>query len=199
MRKIKRDRCFASVEAPRRVAVYTADDLGAFWQPGPLLVPPPPIPGIVFNLRTHMPLAKDKVRYAGEPLASWSRRAATSPRTRWTILWSSWRTLPAVVDLEAALENGSASVHDDLGSNVASHVRQSKGDYRSAAAKADLVLKRRFRYEHGISSPIETRGVVAQWNARGRADDGLGHDAGAGLRPQRPCGPSSVSASGRCG
>ena len=28
------------------------------------------------------------------------------------------------------------------------------------------MLKRRFRYEHGISSPIETRGVVAQWNAR---------------------------------
>ncbi len=36
----------------------------------------------------------------------------------------------------------------------------------NAAAKADLILKRRFRYEHGISSPIETRGVVAQWNAR---------------------------------
>ena len=27
------------------VAVYTADDLGDFWQPGPLLVPPPPVEG----------------------------------------------------------------------------------------------------------------------------------------------------------
>ena len=32
--------------------------------------------------------------------------------------------------------------------------------------KAHLTLKRRFRYEHGISSPIETRGVVAQWDER---------------------------------
>jgi len=35
-----------------------------------------------------------------------------------------------------------------------------------AAAKADRIIKRRFLYEHGISSPIETRGVVAQWDAR---------------------------------
>ena len=41
-----------------------------------------------------------------------------------------------------------------------------KGDYAAAAAKADRVIRRRFRYEHGMSSPIETRGVVAQWDAR---------------------------------
>src|SRR5262249_35820696 len=51
------------------VAVYPADDLGAYWQPGPLLVPPPPIAGITFNQRTQVPLAKDKVRHVGEPLA----------------------------------------------------------------------------------------------------------------------------------
>ena len=27
---------------PGVVAIYTADDLGDYWQPGPLLVPPPP-------------------------------------------------------------------------------------------------------------------------------------------------------------
>ena len=32
-------------------------------------VPPPPIDGIVFNQRTQVPLAKDKVRHVGEPLA----------------------------------------------------------------------------------------------------------------------------------
>jgi len=32
--------------------------------------------------------------------------------------------------------------------------------------KAHLILKRRFRYEHGNLVAIETRGVVAQWNAR---------------------------------
>ena len=47
-------------------AVYTAADLGDYWQPGPLLVPPPPIEGLVFNERTQVPLAKDKVRQVGE-------------------------------------------------------------------------------------------------------------------------------------
>jgi len=83
--------------------------------------------------------------------------------------------LQAVVDIEKGLDAAAPHVHDDLGSNIAAHVRQTKGDYRSAAAKADLILKRRFRYEHGISSPIETRGVVAQWNAPRRPDDDLGH------------------------
>src|ERR1700683_4108901 len=43
------------------VAVYTAADLGNYWAPGPLLVPPPPIGGIIFNQRTQVPLAKDKI------------------------------------------------------------------------------------------------------------------------------------------
>jgi aerobic carbon-monoxide dehydrogenase large subunit len=149
------------------VAVYTADDFGAYWQPGPLLVVPPPIPGIVFNARTQVPLAKDKVRHVGEPIAIVVAENRYIAEDALDDILVDLEELPVVVDLEAALEKGTASVHDDLGSNVASHVHQTKGgDYRSAAAKAAHVIKRRFRYEHGISSPIETRGVVAQWNAR---------------------------------
>src|SRR3981189_3202164 len=60
------------VSAARRregvVAVYTAGDLGAYWQPGPLLVPPPPIEGITFNQPTQGPPHRDTPRHAGEPL-----------------------------------------------------------------------------------------------------------------------------------
>src|SRR5256886_12981994 len=34
----------------------------SYWRPGPLLVPPPPIAGLVFNACTQVPLAKDKLR-----------------------------------------------------------------------------------------------------------------------------------------
>ena len=47
-----------------------------------------------------------------------------------------YEPLPAVIDLEAALQPGSALVHDDLGSNIAAHVRQTKGDYAEAAKRA---------------------------------------------------------------
>jgi carbon-monoxide dehydrogenase large subunit len=150
------------------VAAYVADDLGDYWKPGPLLVPPPPIAGIVFNQRTQVPLAKDKVRHVGEPLViviAESRYIAEDALDDIDIVLEQ---LPAVVDLEKGLRPGAALVHEDLGSNVSAHVRQTKGNYAAAAAKADHIIKRRLRYEHGISSPIETRGVVAQWD--GRAD-----------------------------
>src|SRR6266702_3101994 len=148
------------------VAVYTAADYGAYWQPGPLLVQPPPIAGSVFHPRTQVPLAKDKVRYAGEPLAVVVAESRYVAEDALDDIDVELELLAAVVDLEAALTSSSALVHDDLRSNISAHVRQNKGDYRRAAAKAHLILKRRFRYEHGISSPIETRGVVAQWNGR---------------------------------
>jgi aerobic carbon-monoxide dehydrogenase large subunit len=165
--RVRRIDVSAALKHPGVVAVYTAEDFGAYWQAGPVLVPPPPIAGSIFNPRTQVPLVKDKVRHVGEPLAivvAESRYVAEDALDHIVV---ELETLPAVVDLEAALAKGGATVHDDLASNVASHVHQSKGDYRSAVATAALVLKRRFRYEHGISSPIETRGVVAQWNARG--------------------------------
>jgi carbon-monoxide dehydrogenase large subunit len=164
--RIKRIDVSRALKRPGVIAVYTANDLGAYWQPGPLLVPPPPIPGIVFNQRTQVPLAKDKVRHVGEPLAVVVAESRYIAEDAFDDIDVDLELLPAVVDLEVGLTASSPHVHDDLGSNISAQVRQIKNDYRSAAAKAHLILKRRFRYEHGISSTIETRGVVAQWNAR---------------------------------
>src|SRR3712207_1243427 len=53
---------------PGVIAVFTAEDLGDFWQPSPLLVPPPPAQHVIFNERTPGQLARDKVRFFGEPI-----------------------------------------------------------------------------------------------------------------------------------
>ena len=148
------------------VAVYTADDLGKYWAPGPLLVPPPPIKGAIFNQHTQVPLAKDKVRHVGEPLAvvlAQSRYLAEDALNDITVELD---PLPAVVDLEKALTDTAATVHDEVRRNVAAHVWQGRGNYAAARARADHVVARRFLYDHGASSPIETRGVVANWDAR---------------------------------
>jgi aerobic carbon-monoxide dehydrogenase large subunit len=148
------------------IAVYTANDLGEYWRPGPLLVPPPPITGLTFNQRTQVPLAKDKVRHAGEPIAIVIAESRYIAEDALADIIIEFDPLPAVVDLAKALTATSPLVHDDIHSNVAAHVRQTKGNYASAAAQADHVIRRRFHYEHGISSPMETRGVVAQWDPR---------------------------------
>jgi aerobic carbon-monoxide dehydrogenase large subunit len=146
------------------VAVYVAADLGDYWQPGPLLVPPPPIEGIVFNQRCQVPLAKDKARHAGEPVALVVAKNRYIAEDAVADIVVDYEELPAVVDLERALAPDSVRVHEDVGSNVAARVRQSRGDYGAAEKRAALVVKRRFRYDRGASSPIETRGVVAQWD-----------------------------------
>jgi aerobic carbon-monoxide dehydrogenase large subunit len=164
--RIKRIDVAKALKRPGVAAVYTAADLGAYWKPGPILVPPPPIEGSTFNERTQVPLAKEKVRHVGEPLAVVVADSRYIAEDALDDIVVDLEILPAVVDCEDALKTAT-HVHDDLGSNISAHVRQTKGDYRRAAANAHLILKRRFLYEHGISSPIETRGVVAQWNARG--------------------------------
>jgi len=155
-----------ALQRPGVVAAYVAGDLGDYWQHGPVLVPPPPIAGIVFHARTQVPLAKDKVRHVSEPLVIVIAESRYLAEDALDDIDVEFDQLDAVVDLEQALGAGSALVHDDLDSNLSAHVRQTKGHYDAAAAKADCIIRRRFRYEHGISSPIETRGVVAQWDAR---------------------------------
>jgi CO/xanthine dehydrogenase Mo-binding subunit len=77
-----------------------------------------------------------------------------------------YEPLEAVVDLEKALGAESPIIHEDIGSNVAAHLVQRKGDYESSKTDAALVINRRFRYEHGCAAALENRGIVAQWDKR---------------------------------
>ncbi len=148
------------------VAVYTAEDLGDYWQHGPLLVPPPPVEGMTFHQRTQVPLAKDKVRHLGEPIAVVVAVSRYVAEDALADIMVDYEPLPAAVDLEKALAPGAPLVHEDVGSNLAAYVPQKKGDYAAAKAKADVVIRRRFHYDRGAAAAIENRGVVAQWDAR---------------------------------
>ena len=147
-------------------AVYTAADLGDYWQPGPLLVQPPPIEGLVFNERTQVPLAKDKVRQVGEPVVMVVAKSRYLAEDALEDILIDWEILPAVVDLAAAIQADAQRVHDDVPRNIGAHVIQRKGDYECARANADLVIQRHMRYDRGPSAAMENRGVVAEWDAR---------------------------------
>ena len=66
--------------------------------------------------------------------------------------------------LSDALEEHVTLVHEDVGSNISAHVIQSKGNYDSARAWADVVISRRLLYDRGTAAPMETRGVVAHFD-----------------------------------
>ncbi len=149
------------------LAVVTAADLGAYWQSGPLLVPPPPtIERLTFNARTQVPLAKDKVRHMREAVAAVVAESRYLAEDAAEEVWVDYEPLDAVVDLERAVEPGAALVHDDVEANVAAHVIQEKGNYSAVRERADLVLRRRLVYDRGTAAAMENRGLVADFDPR---------------------------------
>ncbi len=147
-------------------AVYTAADLGAYLTPGPILVSPPPIPGLVFHGCTQLPLAKDKVRHVGEPIAMIvaDSRYVAEDAIRDVVVEID--QIEAVVDLEKGLSPDAPLIHEHLTSNLAAHVVQRKGDYASAKARADIIVKRRFHYDRGAAAALENRVVAVDWHAK---------------------------------
>jgi len=146
------------------VAVYTAADLGDYWQHGPLLVSPPPVAGSTFHERTQVPLVKDKVRHVGEIVAMVVAETRYLAEDAAAEVFVEYDPLPAVVGLEDAVAPDSPRVHDDLENNTGAHLVQTKGDYAAARDRADLIIKRRFEYDRGTAAAMENRGIVAEWD-----------------------------------
>ena len=103
---------------PGVVAVYTAEDMGDFWRPGPLIVPPPSkVEGIVFHARTQIPMVKDKARHIGDPIAVVIADTRYIAEDAIEEIFVDYEPLEAVVDLEKGLgqpgleATGSDSAH----------------------------------------------------------------------------------------
>lgn len=155
---------------PGVVAVYTAEDMGKDWFPGPPLVSPPPtVKDVVFHSRRQVPLVKDKIRHAGEAIAVVIAENRYIAEDAAELIDAEFESLPVVMDIEKALEADSPLVHDDLDSNLAAHLSQKKGDYEAARQEADVVIRRRIVIERGAAAAMENRGVVAHWDAKGEA------------------------------
>ena len=157
----------AARQRPGVVAVFTAEDMGDDWQPGPPLVSPPPTAkDVLFYSRRQVPLVKDKVRHAGEAMAVVIAESRYIAEDAVEDIVVDLEPLEAVVDLEKALKPGSPLVHDDLESNLAAHLFQKKGDYEAARRQADLVLQRRIIIDRGAAAAMENRGIVAEWDEK---------------------------------
>jgi len=147
------------------VGVFTAADLGDYGKPSTLLVPPPPVKDLVFNLAGYYPLARDKVCCIGEPLAVVVATNRYLAEDAAELVDVDFEPLEVVSDLEAALAPNAPVLHEHIGSNLAAHVVQRKGNYEAARAGADVVLARRLRYDRGTAAALENRGVLAEWDA----------------------------------
>jgi aerobic carbon-monoxide dehydrogenase large subunit len=104
--------------------------------------------------------AVDKVRHVGDVVAVVLATDASSAHDALDAIHVEYEHLDAVVDMEAALAEGSTLVHDDAGTNKCYTAVLPCGDYEAAKAKADVVVSRRFINQRLIPSPMEPRAVV---------------------------------------
>jgi 2-furoyl-CoA dehydrogenase large subunit len=137
------------------VGVVTGEDVARFTRPFPV--------GVTAPVHYHC-AATDKVRFVGEPVAVVVARSRYLAEDAADAVVVEYEPLPAVVDVERALEPDAPILHEAVGTNLAGHRRLVYGDPDRAFAEADVVIRERFRFPKYGSTPIETYGVIARWD-----------------------------------
>jgi aerobic carbon-monoxide dehydrogenase large subunit len=110
------------------------------------------------------PLARDRVRHVGEPIAVVLAEDRYAARDAADAVVVDYAELPAVIDVASALADGAPKVHEELDSNVGLILAHRTDGINDAFAKADVVVEHTIHNQRLIHVPIETRGVVADWN-----------------------------------
>jgi aerobic carbon-monoxide dehydrogenase large subunit len=114
----------------------------------------------------HPVLARDRVRYAGEPIVAVAAETVYAAEDALTRINVTYEMLPAVADQEAAMEDGAPVLHDAVPSNIAYRFRRTGGDISRAFAEAEVVLRRRFTNNRVTAAPLEGRAVLSNFDIR---------------------------------
>jgi 2-furoyl-CoA dehydrogenase large subunit len=130
-----------ALELPGVIGVLTGADVARLSRPFAVGVPDAP---------PYLAAAHETARYAGEPLA------VVVARDRYI-------AEDALELIEVDLEPLDAVADPDAG-EVVSDRSFSYGDVASAFERADLIVSERFRTPRWSCNPVETCGVVADWN-----------------------------------
>jgi aerobic carbon-monoxide dehydrogenase large subunit len=117
-----------------------------------------------FKPSEQTPLASDKVRYVGEPVAMCMAPTRAQAEDIAGTITLDVAELPAVHDMVAARDRPSALVHEQWGDNV---FLETFVDINIAQAlDAPIKVTREIRTARQCMAPIEGRGVVALWDSR---------------------------------
>jgi aerobic carbon-monoxide dehydrogenase large subunit len=157
-------RAEAALALPGVVAVVTADDLGDI---GRIPVRLGSRPRVVACLQP--PLARDRVRYVGEPVAAVVAGSRYLAEDALDLVEVDYDPLPAVPDVRRARAPGSAVLHAATAGNLVDTIEIQKGDAAGALAHAAYRVRERFSVQRHTGVPIETRGLTAA------------HDPGTGV------------------
>jgi aerobic carbon-monoxide dehydrogenase large subunit len=144
----------AARSAPGVIAAFSGADFAA--EQGSLPCAWPVTPDIV--IPAHPPMATDEVRYVGEIVACVVARDHYAAADALELIDVDYEPLPAVLDMEAALAEGSPKVHE--AGNKSYEWVFANGDLDAAFRDAPVVIERTYRQQRLIPCAIEPRAVV---------------------------------------
>ncbi|HET9489765.1 MAG TPA: xanthine dehydrogenase family protein molybdopterin-binding subunit [Methylomirabilota bacterium] len=152
----------AALAAPGVVAVVTAEDLGPVGRI-PVRLGQRPSASAVACLQP--PLARDKVRYVGEPVAVVVAASRYLAEDALELIDVDYDPLPAVADARRATAREAPVLHAAIDGNVVDTLHTRRGDAEAALAGARYRVSERFSVQRHTGVPMETRGLTAAFDA----------------------------------
>jgi carbon-monoxide dehydrogenase large subunit len=151
----------AATKAPGVVAVYTHKDFEKV-----IAGTMPAAPAFVAEKKQvppRFPIAEKEVVYQGEPVAVVLTEAKYQSLDAASLIDVDYEVLPAVMDLEMALEAGSPKAHSGAPDNLGWDLTYIPED-ASVWKEADVVVKQRILQQRLAPTPMEPRGVLAEYS-----------------------------------
>ncbi|MFC0081011.1 xanthine dehydrogenase family protein molybdopterin-binding subunit [Aciditerrimonas ferrireducens] len=143
----------AARQMPGVLGVLTGSDLERFLRP---------LPSVLSEAIPYRPIALDRVRYVGEPVAVVVATDRYRAEDAAEAVELDLDPLPAVPSAHAALDPTLPPLHEGLPNNVASDRTLRYGDPDAAFAQAELVVRARFQQPRSICTPLECFGVLCR-------------------------------------
>lgn len=120
--------------------------------------------GVLPIAQNEWPLARDRVRYRGEPLFAVAAEDAQAAAAALAAVEVDIEPLPAYFDITSARAPDAVALHEKKPGNVERLVEQEFGDVDAGFAAADLVLEREFECAEVAHGQIELNATLAQWD-----------------------------------
>jgi 4-hydroxybenzoyl-CoA reductase subunit alpha len=120
--------------------------------------------GVLPIARTEYPLARDKVRYRGEPVAAVAAVDDASAREAIRRIKFSVRELPAYYTSQAALAPGAVQLHEKKPGNIERDVLFELGSTEQGFAEADLVREGAYNCAEVCQNQMEMHAAVAEYD-----------------------------------
>ena len=125
--------------------------------------------GVIPIAQNEFPLARERVRYCGEPVAAVAAIDQATARAALAAIVLDLEPLPTHFDATSARAAEAFQLHDDQPGNIARDVDHTFGDVEGGFAAADLLLEERFHYAEVTHAMMEPNASLASWDAeRGR-------------------------------